>query len=112
MLLEKISISNFGVGGILLGTSALLMIPTTMGLAAYANNDRENKTNQTKFYEVIQAIMLALAVLGFLLGGTLMVTNARTGVMLNVGTGTPAVKAPPTKPAALGGRRVTDFELF
>ena len=94
-------ISDFGAGGILLGMSAMLMIPTTLGLADYGNNGSDQKTTQTKFYQIIQTIMLALAIIGFFLGALLMVKGTRrTGATISTGGG------------SRSRRNVSDFELF
>ena len=111
-------VSDFAAGGILLGMSALLLIPTTLGLAEYENNDSEEKTSQTNFNKIVQAVVLAVAVIGLFLGGALMLVNRNPEKHSIKGTARPALSTGAkgnVKPALGGGRtrrNVTDFELF
>ena len=81
-------VSRFFLGSVLLGLSALLMIPCALGLAEYSNNDAVPSTNsenkkkndkKRKAYGIIQTTVLAIAIFGFFSGGAIMIVAAKSG---------------------------------
>ena len=100
---------RFLLGSVLLGLSALLMIPSALGLAEYSENkpasnmeryhDTKQKktTKNMKVYALIQLIVLVLAILGFVSGGAIMIVATKRGVNVNT------LVTPALKPGKIGG---------
>ena len=84
-------VSQFLLGSILLGLSALLVVPCAVSLVEYKNrakplpgaetsDDTDNTANENrmKVYQIIQIVILAFACLGFIFGFYVMETSTST----------------------------------
>ena len=92
--------SQFMLGGILFGLSALLMVPSTLGLSEYNNKRTKRKQTSTeKAIAITQMAVFILAVAGLIVGGAIMI-NDRVKRKLPVDAAAPAA-VPAAAPAAV-----------